>query len=332
MSTAARGLVAAGGPPSKAARWRRTHLTVAKVSFAAVFLGVPLVVYAVLVLSPFVQAIVYSLTSWSGFDASMTFVGLRNYARAFSDDTFLVAVRNSVVLAFVLPVLVIAIALALATLVTIGGPSAGPVRGARFAEFYRVVLFFPYIIPAIATALMFSSVYDPSSGLLNGILTGIGLRGFDSFPWLGDTRTALAAVIFVMTWASVGFYMVIFVAAIKNVPAEVYEAARLDGAGRLRIALRVTVPMLRSPIRTSLIYTGIFALDAFVFMSGLESGGAPDNATLVISQDLFRTAFTKGQFGLACAMGVTLAGITLLFAAVVFLVDRATGGRDSIGE
>jgi N-acetylglucosamine transport system permease protein len=331
VTTATRQFVAAGAP-GRGARWRRKHLTFDKVSFAVVFLGVPLVLYVVLVLSPFVQAVVYSLTSWTGFDTSMTFVGFANYVNAFNDPTFQLAVRNSVELVIVLPIVVIALALALASLVTIGGPSNGQVRGVRFGEFYRIVFFFPYIIPAIATGIMWNQVFDPSNGLLNGVLTSVGLNGFSSYPWLGDTRSAMLASMFVMSWASVGFYMVIFVAAIKALPAEIYEAARLDGASRLRIALRITIPMLRGSIRTSIIYTGIFALDAFVFMSALNPGGGPDDSTLVISQELFKSAFTKGQFGLACAMGVVLAGITLVFAAIVFLVDRITGGRETAGE
>lgn len=331
MTTLPRTALPTGGP-SRAARWRRKNLTFDKISFAAVFLGVPLLVYVVLVLSPFVQAIFYSLTSWSGFDATMPFVGLANYVKAFSDDDFVQAVQNSVTLVLVLPILIIAISIALASLVTIGGASAGPVRGVRGGEFYRILLFFPYIIPAIAVGIMWGQIYDPSNGLLNGILTGVGLKGFASYPWLGDARTAMVATMFVMIWASVGFYVVIFVAAIKALPAEIFEAARLDGAGRFRIATRVTVPMLRANIRTSLIYTGIFALDAFVFMSALNAGGGPQNSTLVISQELFKTAFTKGQFGYACSMGVVLAAITLLFAGAVFLVDRLTGGGDDLQE
>jgi N-acetylglucosamine transport system permease protein len=227
---------------------------------------------------------------------------------------------------------VIALAVVIAALVTIGGSSTGPVRGVRGGEFYRIVFFFPYIIPAIATAIMWGFVYNPSGGLLNGVLTALGLHQFDSYAWLGEVRTAMPAVMFVMIWASVGFYVVVFVAAIKALPAEVFEAARLDGAGRFRILTRVTVPMLRGSIRTSLIYTGIFALDAFVFMAALNAGGGPQNSTLVISQELFKTAFTKGQFGYACAMGVVLAGITLLFAGIVFLIDRLTGGREDVVE
>src|SRR5206468_11715339 len=124
------------------------------------------------------------------------FVGLANYVKAFQDDDFVHAVQNSVTLVVVLPIVIIAIAIALASLVTIGGSSSGPVRGVRGGEFYRILLFFPYIIPAIAVGIMWGQIYDPSNGLLNGILTGIGLKSFESFPWLGDTRTAMPASMF----------------------------------------------------------------------------------------------------------------------------------------
>jgi N-acetylglucosamine transport system permease protein len=125
----------------------------------------------------------------------------------------------------------------------------------------------------------------------------------------------------------VGFYMVLFVAAIKGIPAEIYDAARVDGAGRIRTALSITVPMIRDTIRTAYIYLGILALDAFVYMQALNSGGGPANSTLVISQDLLVTAFKKGKFGYASAMGGTLAIMTLVFAALVFLVFYLTGER-----
>jgi ABC-type glycerol-3-phosphate transport system permease component len=125
----------------------------------------------------------------------------------------------------------------------------------------------------------------------------------------------------------VGFYMVLFIAAIKGIPSEVYDAARVDGAGRFRTAISITVPMIRDTIRTSYIYLGILALDAFVYMQALNPGGGPANSTLVISQDLLNTAFKKGKFGYASSMGASLAIITLLFAALVFLVFYLTGEK-----
>ncbi len=228
-----------------------------------------------------------------------------------------------------LPVVTLTLSFALASLLTVGGTMKGQTRGLRGSGFYRTVSFFPYVIPAIVIAIMWNQIYDPSNGLLNGILVGLGFDMFESFPWLGDERTAMAATIFVIVWSMVGFYMVLFVAAIKDVPAEIFEAARIDGAGRFRVATAITLPLIRDNVQTAWIYLGILALDAFVYMAGLNPGGGPNNSTLVMAQQLFTTAFTKGQFGLACAMGVVLASVTLLFAALVFLVSRLLSGKDA---
>ena len=300
-------------------------------SFFLVFLGLPLAIYVIFVISPFVQAFYYSLTDWSGFSKSMNFIGFDNYLRLLQDDIFLKAVANSIFLVVVLPPLVIVLSLTLATLVTVGGVSRGEVRGLAHSDIYRVISFFPYTVPAIVIGIVWAQMYDPSNGLLNGILTAIGFTSLKSFAWLGDERTAMGASIFVIAWSMVGFYMVLFVAAIKGIPAEVYDAARVDGAGRIRTAISITVPMIRDTIRTAYIYLGILALDAFVYMQALNSNGGPANSTLVISQDLLVTAFKKGKFGYASSMGATLAIITLAFAALVFFVFWLTGER-SIGK
>ena len=296
-------------------------------SFMLVFLGLPLAIYLIFVISPFVQAFYYSLTDWSGFSKHMNFVGLDNYLRLLQDDVFLKAVTNSIFLVVVLPPLVIVLSLTLATLVTVGGVTRGEIRGLAHSDIYRIISFFPYTVPAIIIGIVWAQMYDPSNGLLNGILTTMGFSAFKSFAWLGDERTAMGASIFVIAWSMVGFYMVLFVAAIKGISAEVYDAARVDGAGRVRTALSITVPMIRDTIRTAYVYLGILALDAFVYMQALNSNGGPANATLVISQDLLVTAFKKGKFGYASSMGATLAIITLVFAALVFLVFYLTSGE-----
>ncbi|NGN84360.1 carbohydrate ABC transporter permease, partial [Arthrobacter silviterrae] len=301
-------------------------------SFMVVFLGLPLVIYLVFVISPFVQAMYYSLTNWSGFSDKMPFVGFDNYVKLFHDDIFMLSVRNSIILAIFLPIITVILSLVLATLVTIGGSSRGQIKGLKGSGFYRIVSFFPYVIPAVVIGIIWAQIYDPSSGLLNGILTGLGFDGLKSYPWLGDPRTAMIASMVVIVWGFVGFYMILFIAAIKGIPAETFEAARIDGAGRFRTATTITIPLIRDNIQTAYVYMGILALDAFVYMSVLNSTGGPANSTLVMSQKLFTTAFSKGQFGLACAMGVVLAAITLLFSALVFLVNRITGGKQDVSE
>jgi N-acetylglucosamine transport system permease protein len=297
--------------------------------FVLLTLGIPFAFYAVFVLWPFVQAFIYSLTNWSGFSDTFEFIGLANYKALLQDDIFLKALRNNLLLALVVPLVTIVLALALATMVTVGGSSTGAVKGLSRSSFYRIVSFFPYTIPAIVIGLIWSQMFDPSSGLVNALLTGIGLDQFKSFAWLGEVSTAMPVTMFVIIWGFVGFYMVLFIAAIKGIPAELYDAARVDGAGRVRMTFTVTLPMVRESIQTAYIYLGILALDAFVYMAALNASGGPQNSTLTMTQDLFNTAFKKGQFGMASAMGVTLALITLGFAAIVFLVNRITKGKDS---
>jgi ABC-type glycerol-3-phosphate transport system permease component len=308
-----------------AKRWALPNLE--NISFFLMFLGLPLAIYVIFVILPFVQSFSYSLTDWSGFSKSMNFVGLANYFTLMQDPVFTKAVLNSIVLVLVLPPLVIVLSLTLATLVTVGGVSRGEVKGLARSGIYRVISFFPYTVPAIVIGILWAQMYDPSSGLLNGILTALGFDFFKSFAWLGNERTAMGASIFVITWSMVGFYMVLFIAAIKGIPAEVFEAARVDGAGRFRTAISITVPMIRDTIRTAYIYLGILALDAFVYMQALNPSGGPANSTVVISQHLLNTAFKKGKFGYATSMGATLAIITLVFAAIVFLVFYMTGER-----
>ena len=318
---------ATGGRPRPAAR-RRRRPSWDRLSFMVVFLGLPVTIYVVFVIYPFGQALYYSMTDWSGFSPTYNFVGLDNFTKLFHDDTFMRSVRNNLELAIVVPIVTIVLALVIATVVTVGGPSKGSIRGVGGSGFYRVVSFFPFTVPAIVIGLIWAQVYDPSAGLLNAILTKLGLSGFENFAWLGDPRTAMPASMFVIIWSFVGFYTVLFVAAIKGIPADYYEAARMDGAGRFRTAILITIPLVRDTVQTAYIYLGILALDAFVYMQALNPNGGPDNTTRTMSQELFNTAFRKGQFGYATAMGVVLAVVTLLFAVIVFTVNRLTGGGE----
>jgi len=302
--------------------------SVGRLFFMAVFLGVPLAIYVIFVIYPFGQALYYSMTDWSGFSPTYNFIGLDNYTKLIHDDTFIRSMRNNVELAIVVPFVTIVLALTIATVVTVGGPSNGNIRGIRGSGFYRVVSFFPYTVPAIVIGIIWAQVYDPSAGILNASLTKVGLSGFQDFAWLGDPRTAMPASMFVIIWSFVGFYTVLFVAAIKGVPAEIFEAARMDGAGRLRTAITITLPLVRDTVQTAYIYLGIVALDAFVYMQALNPNGGPNNTTRTMSQELYNTAFRKGQFGYATAMGVVLAVVTLLFAVLVFAINRLTGGGE----
>ena len=298
--------------------------------FFLVFLGIPLAVYLMFVVSPFVQSFYFSLTNWSGLSTDLEFIGLENYRRIFlNDPVFWKSLRNNLILLAVLPLVTIALAYTLAVMLTFGGNTRGGVRGVRGSSFYRVVSFFPYAVPAVITGILFNFIYHPTGGLLNGFLNLVtGVLGMPPVKtaWLGDQRVALAAVMFAIVWTFVGFYMVLFVAAIKGVGKEVLEAARLDGAGRVRTAVQIVLPMVRDNVSTALVYMGIFALDAFTFISVMTPNGGTDNSTKVVSLHLYQTAFQEGRFGEASAMGVIMALVTMVVAVVVIGIGYS--GKD----
>ncbi|MEV4754292.1 sugar ABC transporter permease [Micromonospora sp. NPDC049559] len=282
-----------------------------------------LLLYAVFVLSPYAQAFYLSLTDWTGISGEVELVGLDNYRRLLEDPLFLAALRNNGLMLLVVPLVTIALGLLLAMLVNFGGRAGstmvGPVRGGNL---YKIAYFFPQLLSLPIIAVLWQFVYHPNEGLLNGSLRAVGL-GAAARSWLGDPHFALWAVMAVLVWSSVGFYLVLFSAAMESIPREVLEAAVLDGAGRLAVLRRVVLPLLRENVRVAFVYLGVLALDGFAVVQVMTVGpGGPDGATEVIGLGLYRNAFTYGRFGYAAAMGVALFFLTLALAAVALRAGR----------
>jgi N-acetylglucosamine transport system permease protein len=293
-----------------------------KYRFIASFLAVPLVLYAVFVVSPYLQAFYISMTDWRGFSAERNFVGFANYVELLSDGRFWRALGHNALMLAVVPAVTIGLALFLATMTSVAGRRGvvgrGGVRGSRF---YQVVYFFPHVVPVVIAGVLFAFFYNPEAGLLNSVLR---LAGFEwlTRSWLGDTTFALPAVMAVLIWGAVGFYYVLFSAAMKSVPTDVFEAAVLDGAGRVRTFRHITLPMIWDSVQISYIYLGIMVLDAFALLQVMLPEGGPDSSTEVVAQYLYRVAFTEGRFGYSSAIGVALCLVTLLLAVGVLRLSR----------
>ncbi|MGW4406887.1 carbohydrate ABC transporter permease [Nonomuraea sp. NPDC004702] len=282
--------------------------------FVAGFLALPVVLYAVFVISPYVQAFQIALTDWRGVSANLNFVGLDNFRRMLGNDTFWQAVRNHAVLLVALPLATIALALVFAYLL---GDSAGT-PGARF---YRVIFFLPQVLAVAVVGVLFKAVYRPdASGVLNGALAKLGV---EPVGWLTDQNLALWSIIAVMVWQAVGFYVVLFSAGMAAIPKDVFEAAALDGAGRLRTFFSITLPLVWDTVQVAWVYLGIAAFDGFALVNVLsvEQGG-PDGATTVLATEIYKNAFSYSRFGYASAMGVALFFLTLTFAALTLRVTR----------
>jgi N-acetylglucosamine transport system permease protein len=301
-----------------------------RVSFTILMLGIPLVPYVILVLSPYAQSFYISLTDWSGYTASKDWVGLANYRRLLHDSVFWTSLRHNLIALITVPLLTIGLALFFASMLNLGGRKGrATIQGVRGSGLYKVVYFFPSILSIAVIGVLWSFVYDSTgNGLLNGFLRAVGVH--QPVDWLGSPSTAFSAILAVMVWVSVGFYVVLFTAAIGAIPHELYEAALIDGASRWKTFWGITLPLLWDSIQVAVVYIGIQALDLFGLVSTMSaSGGAggPDNSTQVISNYLYQSGFKFGEFGYASAIGVALFVLTLVMAGLTFRISR----RERVG-
>ncbi|MEA3406811.1 MAG: sugar ABC transporter permease [Chloroflexota bacterium] len=272
------------------------------------FLLPSLVLYALFVLYPYAQAMYISLTDWSGLTAEKEFVGLRNFARLIQDEYFWNALKHNAIYLVTLPLVVITLAFFFAFVIT---------QGVRLAKFYRIVFFFPQVMSVVAVGVLWSFVYHPSIGILNSLLTLIGIQNPPT--WLGDLRVALPAVGAVVVWQSVGFYMVFFIAGMESIPETFYEVARIEGASGWQTFWRVTFPLMWENTRVALVYLAMGALSMFTITQTMTEGG-PSRATDVLAIYLYENAFTHSRFGYATAIAVALFILVLALSMAVMRV------------
>jgi N-acetylglucosamine transport system permease protein len=295
-----------------------------KYPFIIGFLVVPVALYGVFVVAAYVQTFSLSLREWSGLGASR-FIGFDNFVKLWHDDVFWKSIRHNLFLLILLPLITIIIALVFAFLLNVGGGNKGGVtRGVWGSKVYRVIFFFPQLLALAIVAVIFGRVFSPDkSGLLNGLFP-------DSWkPWLflADGRWALTCILAVLVWQAVGFYVVLFSAGMGSISSDIYEAAALDGATRITLFFRITVPLLWGTIQVAWVYLGIAAFDAFALVNIMSvDRGGPDGATSVLSLMIYRNAFEYSQAGYASALGVVLFFLTLTFAALTLRVTR----RDAV--
>ncbi|MFJ4949882.1 carbohydrate ABC transporter permease [Streptomyces sp. NPDC088760] len=298
--------------------------------FVAGFLLVPVALYVIFVIWPYLQTFGYSLTDWKGQSQIFRFVGLDNYRKLFQDDVFLEAIWHNILFLIFIPVITILLALFFAFMLNAGGRGrAGGVQGVAGAKFYKILYFFPQVLSLAILAVLFNAVYrSDGGGLLNGLLIKLGLVDADNpVEWLNEPNMVLWALLLVVVWHGVGFYLVLFSAAMQSIPRDIYEAALIDGASRNQSFFRITLPLLWDSVQTAWVYLGIVAMDMFVLVSSMTQnmgayGGGPDHHSDVMSTVMMRNFLYYGKSGYACAMGVVMLLLTLVLSVVTLRATR----------
>jgi N-acetylglucosamine transport system permease protein len=300
-------------------RYDRRYRKLEQYRFIAWFLLAPVMIYAFFVVSPFLQAFYYSMTDWTGFSSEYNFTGLENYERLWNDEQFWDALRNSVLLLVTAPLITLSLGLFFAFMLNAGGrqrPNEA-VSGVIGSRFYKIVYFFPQVLSLAIIAVIWERIYSPRSGALNEGLDVVGLGSLRQNDWLGGDL-AIYSVLAVLCWSFVGFYVVLFSAAMSSIPRDVYEAALLDGASRPVTFFRITLPLTWDTIQTGWIYMGIQALDSFALVIVM----VPVHGIDVLPVYLYEKMIRDGQAGYATTVGVALFLVTLVFAVLIMRLGR----------
>jgi raffinose/stachyose/melibiose transport system permease protein len=265
------------------------------------FLAPTLVIYGLFAFYPVLYAFYLSLVRWNGLSPLKRFVGLSNYDTVlFQDPIFWVAVRNTVVWA----------ALSLAVSTTLGlGLALLLNRPMPGRTLFRAVIYAPAILSTIVVSMVWDWMYNPFFGLVNSALQWLGLGGL-ARPWLGDEAVALFAVFVASVWQTGGVGMVLFLAGLQGLPAEIVEAAHIDGAGRMATFLHIVLPLLRSSFGVVIALTLVNSLKAFDLVYAMTYGG-PANTSQLLATWAYFQAFINRDFGVGSAIAVILLVLTL---------------------
>ncbi|MCR5031455.1 MAG: sugar ABC transporter permease [Lachnospiraceae bacterium] len=276
-----------------------------------VFLAPSFLLFFTFMLIPIFMGFYISLTNYNGFK-QMDFIGFQNYANLFADSYFTVALKNNVIYTLGTVPFTILLALLLAVAVNTGIKGAG-----LFKTFY----FFPYITSSVAVGIIWTLLFNPKVGPINNFLRSLGIPEEGLPGWLLSTTGALPAVMIVSIWKMAGYYMIIFLAGLQGINKELYEAADVDGAGKLTKFFKITLPLLSPTTFMILILSVIGSFQVFDLINIMTEGG-PGRATNVLVYRIYQEGFEYMKFGYASAEAYFLFGIILLVTLIQFIGQK----------
>jgi ABC-type sugar transport system permease subunit len=299
---------AATVPRTRRSRRRETKLELFKRRWFAYFFGlvVPVVVYAIFVGYPLLYSVYLAFVKWDLFAPHKEWVGLSNFRDLWGDSQFWNAFRGTVKWTIGTLLVVDVLAPALAIFLNSGR--------VYLPGLFRMIFFIPVTMSLVAVGLMFSFIVSPAFGVFNVLFAKIGF-GDPNLDLLGNPHSALYTLIAIFGWSYVGVAIILFHAAVRQIPAELYEAVRLDGASGLQSLRYVTLPMLRPIFMVVTMLSVLEALRAFDLISVMTRGG-PGNASQVLGFLMYRSAFNEQRVGYGAAISTVMLALSMLFAIV----------------
>lgn len=269
------------------------------------FLLPALVLFLLFVVYPIFRSAYFSTFDWKGLGAATKNIGLGNYRKILADDVFLKSVKNVLIIIVLSLGLQLPAAIVLANMVGRDLPGRG---------LFRTIFFLPYVLSEVNTGIMWMLLYnpDPERGFFNGILVQLGLH---SVNWLADMKIVLFAVFITLTWKYFGFHLLLYLTGLQNIPREIEEAARIDGATSIQSFFRITLPLLGSTIRTSVYMSVLGSVQQFILVWVMTRGG-PVNASETMATYMYRFGLVRFQFGYGAAVAIIMFIICVIFSLI----------------
>jgi len=261
--------------------------------------------YSALVLLPVAQAIYYSFFRWNGLGPLQNFIGLTNYTRLLADKVFLGALGHNLQLVLLSILIQLPLALGLALLVR---------NLARGRATFRTIFFLPFVLSEVVTGVIWNFIYRPDGGLINVLLQGI-IPGSTDTALLANPNTVLYALFGVITWKFFGYHMILYIAGLQNIPAELEEAAQIDGCGTLQTLRYITIPLLGTTIRLTIYLSVLGSLQFFDLIWVMTTGG-PVSASDTMATYLYKFGFQRFQLGYGSAIAVLIFLICFSFSLI----------------
>ena len=261
--------------------------------FILVCLLPALILFFTFMIYPTIEVFRMSLFRWGGFSNNKEFVGLDNFKILWMDENFFRTMQNTILLIVVVTIFTVVLAVVFAAIL-----STEKIRGNNL---FRIIFYIPNILSIVVIAGLFAAIYDPKGGLLNAILPEALER-----LWLGDQSVVIYSLAFALIWQAIGYYMVMYMAGMANIPSSLYEAADLDGAGKIGKFFNVTLPLIWNSIRTTLTFFIISTINLSFLLVQILTNGGPDGSTEVFLSYMFNQAYTNSSYGYGMAIGVVV--------------------------
>lgn len=278
---------------------------------ASLFLIPTVVLLAIYMIYPIIDTFVTSMYSWNGISAEKSFIALGNWKKLIVDINFWKAFRNNCILMFFSVAIQIPIAMALATFLTFVG---------RKGSIFKTLWFVPMLVSSVAVGFLFQYILATNGGVISMISKALGGGNIDL---LGSHKYAIYAVLGVVSWQSIPFYMVYFTAAYTSISRDIFEAARIDGATRGQYFSKIALPLLKPSISKAVVLSLIGSLKYFDLIFVMTKGG-PGTATELMATYMYKQSFTNFKMGYGSAVA---AGMFILITFISLITMRLTGGR-----